>query len=56
MPQGSLVHNRKILKNTCVQLKWTKIRLTVALVVLDAVKSNFPETKEFIDDTLKEEY
>ena len=29
--------------------------MTVALVVLDAVKSNFPETKEFIDDTLKEE-
>ena len=30
-------------------------RLKVALVVLDAVKSTFPETKEFIDDTLKEE-
>ena len=32
-----------------------KKRLKVALVVLDAVKSTFPETKEFIDDTLKEE-
>ena len=29
--------------------------LKVALVVLDAVKSKFPDTKEFIDDTLKEE-
>ena len=26
-----------------------------ALAVLDAVKSKFPETNEFIDDTLKEE-
>ena len=32
--------------------KWLKF----ALVVLDAVKSRFPETKEFIDDTLKDEY
>ena len=32
-----------------------KKRLTVALVVLDAVKSYFPTTKKFIDDTLKEE-
>ena len=31
-----------------------KKRSKVALVVLDAVKSRFPETKEFIDDTLKE--
>ena len=30
-------------------------RLSFALVVLDAVKSKFPETKEFIDDTLKDE-
>ena len=30
-------------------------RLKFALVVLDAVKSRFPETKEFIDDTLKDE-
>ena len=29
-------------------------RLKVALVDLDAVKSRFPDTKEFIDDTLKE--
>ena len=29
-------------------------RLKVALVDLDAVKSRFPGTKEFIDDTLKE--
>ena len=32
-----------------------KKRLKVALVVLDAVKSRFPDTKEFTDDTLKEE-
>ena len=32
-----------------------KKRSKVALVVLDAAKSRFPETKEFIDDTLKEE-
>ena len=25
-------------------------------MVLDAVKSKFPETQEFIDDTLKNEY
>ena len=31
--------------------KWQKI----ALAVLDAVKSRFPETQEFIDSTLKEE-
>ena len=30
-------------------------RLKFALMVLDAVKRRFPETKEFIDDTLKEE-
>ena len=33
-----------------------KKRLKFALVVLDAVESRFPETKEFIDDTLKDEY
>ena len=32
-----------------------KKRLKVALAVLDAVKCRFPETKEFIDDTLKKE-
>ena len=30
-------------------------RLKVALVVLDAVKRRYSDTKEFIDDTLKEE-
>ena len=29
--------------------------MKIALVVLDAVKTKFPETNEFIDDTLKEE-
>ena len=31
-----------------------KKRLKIALAVLDAVKSRFPETQEFIDTTLKE--
>ena len=29
--------------------------LKIALAVLDAIKSRFPETQEFIDSTLKEE-
>ena len=33
-----------------------KKRLKIALAVLDAIKSRFPETQEFIDSTLKEEY
>ena len=32
-----------------------KKRLKIALSVLDAVRSTFPETNEFIDSTLKEE-
>ena len=32
-----------------------KKRLKVALVVLDAVKSRFSETQEFIENTLREE-
>ena len=32
-----------------------KKRLKIALAVLDAIKSRFPETEEFIDSTLKEE-
>ena len=32
-----------------------KKRLKIALAVLNAVKSRFPETNEFIDSTLKEE-
>ena len=32
-----------------------KKRLKVALVVLNAIKSRFPDTREFIADTLKEE-
>ena len=33
-----------------------KKRLRVALSVLDAVRSRFPETNEFTDSTLKEEF
>ena len=36
-------------------LKWTKRRLKVALAVLDAVKSRFLETQEFIENTVREE-
>ena len=32
-----------------------KKRLKIALAVLNAVRSTFPETNEFIDSTLKEE-
>ena len=32
-----------------------KKQLKVALAVLDAVKTKYPETKQFIDDTMKEE-
>ena len=36
-------------------LKWTKKRVKIVLAVLNAVRSTFPETNEFIDSTLKEE-
>ena len=36
-------------------VKMDKKRLKIALAVLDAVKSRFLETQEFIDSTLKEE-
>ena len=32
-----------------------KKRLRVALTVLDAVKITFPETKQFIDNTMEDE-
>ena len=32
-----------------------KKRIKIALAVLDAVKSGFPETQEFIENTLREE-
>ena len=41
-------------KNTCV-VEMDKKILKIALAVLDAVRSTFPETNEFIDSTLKEE-
>ena len=33
-----------------------KKQLKFALAVLDAVRDKFPETQEFINSTLKEEY
>ena len=36
-------------------IKMEKRRLKISLAVLDAVKSRFLETQEFIDSTLKEE-
>ena len=38
----------------CV-INMDKKRLKIALSVLDAVRSRFPETNEFIDSTLQEE-
>ena len=48
------MHYSEKLKNTRV-VKMDKKRLKIALAVLDAVKSRFLETQEFIDSTLKEE-
>ena len=36
-------------------LRWNKKKLKIALAVLNAVKSRFPETQEFIENTLREE-
>ena len=44
----------KIKKHARV-IKMDKKRLKIALSVLDAVRSTFSETNEFIDSTLKEE-
>ena len=52
--KANLVHQAKIKEHTPV-VKMDKKRLKVALAVLDAVKSKFPETNQFINDTLKEE-
>ena len=43
----------KIAKHARV-IKMNKKQLRVALSVLNAVRSTFPETNEFIDSTLKE--
>ena len=37
-------------------IKIDKKRLKIALAVLDTVKSRFPETQEFIENTLREQY
>ena len=47
----SLVHQKKS-KNTRMM---DKKRLKVALTVLEAVKVKFPETKQFIDNTMEDE-
>ena len=44
----------KIKEHTSV-IKMAKKQLKLALAVLNAVRSTFPETNEFIDSTLKEE-
>ena len=48
------MHYSKKSKNTRV-VKMDKKQLKIALAVLNAVRSTFPETNEFIDSTLKEE-
>ena len=45
----------KIVKQARI-IKMDKKRRRVAFSVLNAVRSTFPETNEFIDSTLKEEY
>ena len=50
---GHLEHWKRI-KEHVRNVKMNKKRLKVALVVLDAVKSRFPETEKFIDDILKD--
>ena len=52
---GQVYCTREKLNNTRV-VKMDRKWLKNALVVLDAVKSRFLETKEFIDDTLKDEF
>ena len=48
------MHWEKIKEHTRV-VKMDKKLLKVVLVVLNAVKSRFTDTKGFVDDTLKEE-
>ena len=38
-----------------MRVKMDKKRLKVAVVVLNAVKTKYPETKKFIDNTMEEE-
>ena len=44
----------KIKEHVCV-IKMDKKRVKIVLAVLNAVRSTFSETNEFIDSTLKEE-
>ena len=48
----SLVHYKEITEHASV-FKMDKKRLKFTLVVSDAAKGRVPQTKEFIDDTLK---
>ena len=52
--RASLVHWKKS-KYKRLLLTMDKKRLRVALKVLDAVKTKFPETKQFIDNTMEDE-
>ena len=52
--QGESSALEKIKKRARVA-KMDKKRIKVALVVLNAVKTKYPETKQFIDDTMEEE-
>ena len=52
--QGESRHQKKIKEHACV-IKMDKQRLRVALKVLEEVKVKFPNTKQLIDDTMKEE-
>ena len=50
------MHYSKKVKEHMRVVKMDKKRLKIALAVFDAVKKRFPETQEFIDSILKEEW
>ena len=49
-----MVHQSKKSKNARI-IKMDKKQPKIALAVLDAIRSTFPEINEFINSTLKEE-
>ena len=51
----ALESNNKTTSNTHTHNKMDKRRLIVVLKVLDAVKTQFPDTKQFIEDLIDEE-
>ena len=54
MRSSALESNNKATSNT--HNKMDKRRLRVAFKVLDAVKTQFPDTKQFIEDSIDQEF